>query len=196
MLELNIMKEKIQSAIHIKRYVHTIGVVDTGIRLAKKYHGDIEKVKIAALLHDCAKEYPDDMKKRLCKEYHIPLDDIIKKQIDLSHSFLGAEVAKREYGVEDEEILNAIRYHTTGRPHMTLLDQIIFISDYIEPNRSPFTGLEEIRKLADQDLHEAVKKALWYTIQYVKQKKRLLHPLTVEAYNAITSIGSLDPMND
>ena len=81
----------------------------------------------------------------------------MKKQIDLTHPFLGAEVAKREYGVEDEEILEAIRWHTTGKPDMTVLDKIIFIADYIEPNRKKFDGLETARKLAYEDLDKAMK---------------------------------------
>ena len=145
-----------------------------------KGHGT-DKALIAGLLHDCAKDYPADMKRRFCKEYHIPVDDIMKKQIDLTHPFLGAEVAKREYGVEDEEILEAIRWHTTGKPDMTVLDKIIFIADYIEPNRKKFDGLETARKLTYEDLDKAMKYILESTIEYVKERNRNLHPYSIKA---------------
>lgn len=182
-LSLNTMREKLQSALSVKRYIHTMGVVDESVKLAEIYgtHADKEKAKIAALLHDCAKDYPADLKKRLCKEYHISLDEIMKKQPDLIHPFLGAEIAKREYLVDDEEILNAIRYHTTGRNQMSLLEKVIFIADYIEAGREEFEGLEEARRLAYLDLDMAMRYILEETIDYVKEKNRMLHPLSAEA---------------
>lgn len=181
MLEYETMKDKLQSALSIKRYKHTLGVVDEAVKLANIYKVDEQKARVAALLHDCAKDYPNDMKKRLCKEFHIPLDDIIKSQIDLAHPFLGAKIAKIEYGVEDGEILEAIRYHTTGKKGMSMLDKIIFIADYIEPNRKPFKELEEIRHLAYTDIDRAIKLGLETTIEYTKEKNQKLHPLTLEA---------------
>lgn len=183
MLDMNTMREKLQSALSVKRYIHTMGVVDEAVKLAEIYgtHKDKEKAKIAGLLHDCAKDYPADLKKRLCKEYHIPIDMVMKKNLDLIHPFLGAEIAKREYLVEDEEILNAIRYHTTGRNQMTLLEKVVFIADYIEAGREEFEGLEEARRLAYLDLDMAMKYILEETIAYVEERKRELHPLSIEA---------------
>lgn len=181
MLDYKVMQDKLQSALTIKRYIHTTGVVDEAIKLAKYYNVDVEKAKIAALLHDCAKCYPDEMKKRLCREFHIELDEIMKSQIDLAHSFLGAKIAKSEYGVTDKDILEAIRYHTTGKKNMSMLDKIIFIADYIEPNRKNFEGLDEIRSLAYTDIDKALKKCLENTIQHTLKKGELLHPLTCEA---------------
>ena len=113
-------------------------------------------------------------KKKGCKNF-------MEKQTDLIHPFLGAEVARREYQVTDEDILNAIRYHTTGRAGMSLLEKIIFIADYIEPNREKFDGLEEARRLAYLDLDMAMKYILESTIAFVKERGRLLHPLSLEA---------------
>ncbi len=183
MLDTEKIKEKLQSSLSIERYIHTLGVAEEAKKLAAVY-GDgelVKKAEYAGLLHDCAKDYPADMKRRFCKEYHIPVDDIMKKQIDLTHPFLGAEVAKREYGVEDEEILEAIRWHTTGKPDMTVLDKIIFIADYIEPNRKKFDGLETARKLAYEDLDKAMKYILESTIEYVKERNRNLHPYSIKA---------------
>ena len=191
MLSVDVIKEKLQSALSIDRYIHTLGVAEEAQKLAAVY-GDAELVKkaeYAGLLHDCAKDYPDDMKKRFCKEYHVTVDDVMKKQLGLIHPFLGAEVAKREYGVEDEDIIGAIRWHTTGKPEMTVLEKIVFIADYIEPNRKPFDGLEKARKLAYENLDKAMAYILESTIEYVKERNRALHPYSVEAleyYKRIT----------
>lgn len=181
MLDYDDIKDKLQSALSIKRYRHTLGVVEESVKLAQMYSEDIQKAELAALLHDCAKDYPDKMKLRLCKEYHIELNDAMKSQPDLTHSFLGAEVANREYEIDDNYILDAIRYHTTGRQNMTLLDKIVFIADYIEPNRKYFESLDTIRKLAYTDIDRAMKLGLETTVDYVKQKGNKLHYLTLEA---------------
>lgn len=183
MLDFITTERKLQSALSIGRYIHTMGVVKTALRLAENYNVDKHKVHMAALLHDCAKDYPPEMKKRFCKEFHVPVDEIMLSCIDLTHAFLGAEVAKREYGVMDEEILNAIRYHTTGRKSMTAIEKIVFIADYIEPNRKVFDTLEEARKLAFEDMDKAMMFILQHTIAYVKERNRPLHPLSVEAFN-------------
>ena len=181
MLSFETMERKLQSALSLPRYIHTMGVVKTALKMAKKWGVDVDEARAAALLHDCAKDYPKDMKLRFCKEYHIPVDDVMAKNIDLVHQFLGAEVAKREYLVEDEEILNAIKYHTTGKPDMTLLEKIIFIADYIEEGRKKFDTLDEARKLAYEDINKAMAFILKNTIEYVKEKNKPLHPLSVQA---------------
>ena len=150
MLPVETMQEKLQSALSVKRYIHTMGVAEEAVKLAEIYGTpqDQQKARVAGLLHDCEKDYPEAMRLRFCKEYKVKMDEIMEKQTDLIHPFLGAEVARREYQVTDEDILNAIRYHTTGRAGMSLLEKIIFIADYIEPNREKFDGLEEARRLA------------------------------------------------
>lgn len=183
MLPIEIMREKLQSALSVKRYIHTMGVAEEAKKLAEIYgtQKDQQKAHVAGLLHDCAKDYPEELRLRFCREYKIKLDDVMQKQTDLIHPFLGAEVARREYLVEDEEILDAIRYHTTGRANMSLLEKIIFIADYIEPNREKFEGLEEARRLAYLDLDMAMRYILEETIAYVKRRNLLLHSLSTEA---------------
>ncbi len=185
MLSIETMQEKLQSALSVKRYIHTMGVSEEAVKLAEIYGTpvDCEKARVAGLLHDCAKDYPKELRIRFCKEYKVKTDDIMEQQPDLMHPFLGAEVAKREYQIQDEEILNAIRYHTTGRANMTLLEKIVFIADYIEPHREKFEGLEEARRLAYLDLNLAMKFILEQTIAFVKQRGRLLHPLSLEAFD-------------
>lgn len=181
MQDYNNMKVKLQSALSPKRFTHTLGVLEIAQKLGHIYNIDEEKVKISALLHDCAKDIPNNLKLRLCKEYHISLDKVILQDIELCHSFLGAEIAKREYGIDDEDILNAIRYHTTGRAYMSDLEKLIYLADYIEPNRVFFEGLEEVRKNAYNNLDKAIEIALRNTIEYVTQNNKIMHPLTIEA---------------
>lgn len=187
MINRTVILEKLQSAISPKRFRHTLGVEKTAVDLAAHYHYDfIEKMQSAALLHDCAKDVPVPLMLRLSKEYKIPVDNVMKSQPHLIHSYLGAEIAKREYDVVDEEILNAIRYHTTGRPNMSLLEKIIFVADYIEPNRKEIPELDLLRKLAYNDLNSSIMKIFDHTIAYVKQRKLVVHPLTLEARESLS----------
>lgn len=185
MLKFSEMQEKLQSALSPGRFNHTLGVLETAIQLGHIYNIDEEKVKVSALLHDCAKDIPNTLKLRLCKEFHIPMDEVLLEDIELSHSFLGAEIAKREYGVKDEEILNAIKYHTTGRADMSVLEKVIYLADYIEPNRTLFKGLEEVRRYVTNDLDKAMEIALRNTIEYLAKNDRTIHPLTKEALEFI-----------
>jgi len=182
MLSFTTMERKLQSALSIERYIHTMGVVSIAIKLAEHYGLDADKIKIGALLHDCVKDYPDYMKKRFCKEFHVAVDEVMLENIDLTHAFLGAEVAKREYGVKDEDILNAIRFHTTGRKEMSMVEKIVFIADYIELGRKPFEGLEEARQLAFYNVDETMEFVLKATIENVKERGKPLHPFSVEAF--------------
>ncbi|HCC07961.1 MAG TPA: phosphodiesterase [Clostridiales bacterium] len=162
-----------------KRFTHTLGVVETAEKLAKIYGVDVEKARIAALLHDCAKfhKYND-----FSRKHGIKLDEEILKYPKVIHSFLGVFVAKVEYGIEDVEILNAIKYHTTGKPDMTVLEKIVYLADAIEPGREEYEYLIEGRKLANEDLDKAVAFILERTIKYVKERKLELCYLTEDAY--------------
>lgn len=172
---------KLHSVLTPKRYRHTLGVAREAVQLAGRYGADADKAYTAGLLHDCAKCLTDEEKLELCDKYSLELDDILKSQPDLTHSFLGAEIAKREYGITDSGILDAIAYHTTGRPNMSLLEKIVFIADYIEPNREYFEGLDKVRELAYKNIDKAVMCSLENTINYNKSKKRLIHPLGIAA---------------
>lgn len=179
--EMELITSKLHSVLTPKRYIHTLGVAQESLQLAKRYGIDPDKAYMAGLLHDCAKCLTDEEKLELCEKYELELDDILKSQPDLTHSFLGAKIAEKEYGIKDKEILNAISYHTTGRPNMSMLEKIIFIADYIEPNRDYFEGLAKARELAYKNIDEAVIYALESTIKYNKSKKRLIHPLGTAA---------------
>ena len=135
------LKNKLKPA----RYEHTLGVSDTARHLAEIHGYDSVKAALAGLLHDCAKYMSDDKKIALCREYGISISDAEYKNPSLLHAKCGAILAEHEYQIIDFNILHAIRVHTTGVPDMSLLDKIIFIADYIEPNRDKAPHLKELR---------------------------------------------------
>lgn len=173
--------KKLHTALTPKRFQHTKGVAEEAVKLATKYAVDTNKAYIAGLLHDCAKCIPTDEKIKYCKKYDVAIDEILESQPDLTHSFLGAKIAQKDYGINDEDILNAIKYHTTGRANMSMLERIIYIADFIEPNRTYFDGLDEIRILAYNDIDKTMVEILKQTIDYNKGK--VIHPLSYEALN-------------
>lgn len=177
--EIDSINRKLHTMLTPKRFKHTQGVAVEAAKLARKYGADEKKAYVAGLLHDCAKCIPTDEKLAICKKYGVELDDILRKQPDLTHSFLGAKMAERDYGIKDKDILNSIAYHTTGRPDMSLLEKIVYIADYIEPNRAYFDGLDKIRKLAYKNIDKAMVAILKKTISYNKNK--VIHPLSYDA---------------
>ncbi|MDE6181726.1 MAG: bis(5'-nucleosyl)-tetraphosphatase (symmetrical) YqeK, partial [Eubacteriales bacterium] len=174
--------EKIKENLTEKKFNHSLEVAKEAKKLANCYGINEEKAFLAGLLHDCAKCFGLDKIKKICEENNYILDNVTEKQPDLAHSFLGYFVAKNDYGIEDEEILNAIKYHTTGKANMTLFEKIIYIADYIEPTRTYFDGLERARYLAYENIDEAMAYILKNTISFNEKKGRLIHDLSKEAY--------------
>ncbi len=175
------INQKLHSVLKPKRFAHTQGVASEAVKLAQIWGADFEKAYTAGLLHDCAKNFSNEKTLELCKKYNVELDDVVKEQLDLAHSFLGSAVAENEYLISDIEILNAIKYHTTGRADMSLLEKIIYIADMTEPNRKYYDGLDEIRKASYKDLNKAVYLGLKQTVDFNTGKNRLIHPLSLSA---------------
>lgn len=165
------------------RYRHSLGVADTCACLAMRYGIDMERAYIAGLLHDCAKCVPDQQKIEECKSNNIDISEVELNSPYLLHSKLGAFYAKMKYNITDEEICTAIKWHTTGKPHMTLLEQICFLADYIEPLRNKAPDLDEIRALAFVDIDKATFVVLEHTIDYVLKSGRVLDEQTFLTYN-------------
>ena len=176
-----------------KRLIHIKSVVKTALGLAKNYGLDLEKVEVAALLHDCAKHRDKNILLKKASDFGIILDVVMMHNEELIHAQLGAEIARREYGISDEDILNAIRYHTTGRVNMTLLEKIIYIADYIEPLRTT-PRVETVREVAYENIDEAILMAMDSTISFLIKNRQLISPHTIEARNylIIDKIGGLN----
>lgn len=167
------------------RYEHTLGVSYTAAALAMRYGYDIKKAQLAGLLHDCAKHYPDDKILQYCEKYNISITEVEKRNPFLLHAKLGAFLAMRKYRIEDKEIISSILVHTTGKPNMSLLDKIIYVADYIEPNRSRAANLTEIRRLAFEDIDKAYVKILSQTIEYLESGRGEIDEMTYKAYEYI-----------
>ena len=180
------IKSEVKKRISKKRFIHTMGVVEAAERLAEIYGEDMEKARLAAVLHDIAKEYSADKKRKLCKKWQIPVDNIINESIDLAHGAIAAEIALREFDISDKDILQAIYYHTTGHKNLTMLDKIIMLSDYIDPTREEYGPLEYMRNIAHTDINKALIYGLSNTIEDEKSKGNTIHK------NSINSIKILE----
>lgn len=165
------------------RFEHTLGVTYTAASLAMRYEYDIHKAQLAGLLHDCAKCIPNDKKLLLCEKHNINLTDVEKRNPFLIHAKLGAFLAMHKYHIADMELINSILNHTTGRPAMSMLDKIIYIADYIEPNRNQAPELSRIRKLAFLDIDEALYAILKNTLAYLEATGGEIDPMTCKAYD-------------
>ena len=162
--------------------INTARYASESLRLPGFYH----TAYLAGLLHDNAKCISSEKKRKLCKKHGIVLNEAEEKNPDLLHAKLGAVRAKEKYQVTDEAVLNAIKYHTTGKPAMTELEKIIYIADYIEPNRKMLPGLSEIRRTAFGDMDKAMILILQNTLSYLKEKDASVDLLTQETYEYYT----------
>ncbi|MDO4513273.1 MAG: bis(5'-nucleosyl)-tetraphosphatase (symmetrical) YqeK [Lachnospiraceae bacterium] len=177
--------EKVQDE---KRYEHTLGVAFTAASLAMRYGADVRKAQIAGLLHDCAKCMTNEERINLCKKNKIEITEIEHANPFLLHAKVGAFLAKEKYDITDNEILSAISYHTTGRPEMTLLEKIVYIADYIEPGRKTAPNLDEVRRLAFENLEEALYKILSDTLEYLQTSDQKTDPMTRQTYEYYRNI--------
>ncbi len=183
MMERNEMRKRVKKQLDKSRYEHTLGVMYTAASLAMAHGYPMEDAMIAGLLHDCAKNIPDDEKLKLCKKHHIPINPTEQERPCLLHAKLGAFLAQTEYGIKNQGILHAIQVHTTGEPDMSMLDQIIYIADYIEPMRDKAPDLKEVRKLAFADLNRCVARILHDTLTYLHEKGGKIDPGTQRTYD-------------
>ena len=176
------MKQKLAEYLDQERYDHTMGVMYTAAAMAMRYGADLEKALVAGLLHDCAKCIPASKKIELCESNDIVISEAERKNPGLLHSKLGAFIASKKYDIADKEILDAITYHTTGRPEMTLLDKIIYIADFIEPNRNEAPNLARMRKLAFEDIDKCLYEMLEDSLAYLKTRSFVIDPMTEQTY--------------
>ncbi len=189
------LRKSIKKILDKDRYRHTMGVAYTAASLAMRYGEDIEKAFTAGLLHDCAKCIPNDEKYELCERYGIELTKSEHEIPSLVHAKLGAYLAKSKYGIEDEDIINSVRTHTTGEPGMSLLQKIIFTADYIEPHRNEAPDLPEVRQEAFVDLDRAICKILSDTLVYLEKKGGKIDPQTQKTYEYYVEASKEKPVD-
>ena len=178
----NILAEKLKEELDIPRYQHSLEVAYVASQLAE-IHGEVkDKAFRAGLLHDCAKCIPIEVQLALCEMYGIEVSDFDKRSSAVLHAKVGAKLAEDLYSEQDADVLDAIRYHTTGRPGMSLLEKIIFVADYVEPGRDKAPDLPMIRSLVLTDLDAAVIKILHDTLLYLQSSGKDTDPATRETY--------------
>ena len=178
-LPISLLRPVALSYLKHKRIPHVLGTEQEAIRLAERYGADVEKARVAALLHDCTKKLDMPTQLALCGQYGIALDELEQKALKLLHSKTGAAIARDVFGVDDE-IYSAIWYHTTGHADMTKLEKIIYLADYIEPSRD-FPGVDTLRKVCYEDLDKGLLLGLEMTIEEMTAMGNPVHRATVEA---------------
>ena len=181
--DLKLLQKQMKEELSDDRFEHTLGVMYTAESLAMRYGVDMTKAAVAGLLHDCAKCIPNSQKIKLCKKHGIEVSGMEEKNPSLLHAKLGAYMAEKVYGVDDPEILSAIKCHTTGKPDMSMMDVIVYMADYIEPNRDKAPNLKAIRKLTFENIEEALYQVLEGTLSYLSDRPDLIDPMTQISYD-------------
>jgi len=177
------IQERLRKKQSHSRFLHTLGVQYTTASLAMNYGYDIHKAELAGLLHDCGKHISDSKKIKVCKANSIPVSKVEYKNPFLLHAQVGAVYAREKYDVKDDDVLMAIRYHTTGRREMSLLEKLVFVADYIEPNRKNAPNLDYLRILSFKDIDKTVLIILKQTLEYLSHIGHEIDESTVITYN-------------
>ena len=172
-----------------KRFVHSVAVANTSMCLAARYGVDLEKAYVAGLLHDNAKCINYELQITMCKEMSVELSEFEIKNPYLIHGKLGACLLKKDFGIDDRAMSEAIKWHTTGKPSMNKLESIVFIADYIEPMRHKTPNIDEVRRLAFEDLTAAVRQILSDTLKMLKDNDRPVDPVAFKAYEYYRSMN-------
>lgn len=184
-MNLEFIKNKLNQMLPEGRINHSLNVANCAIKLSKIYNCDEEKAYIAGIVHDCAKHLSHEKVEDYINKYEIYLDNLEEYNLALSHGVIGSFIAKYEFNIEDDDIINAVKYHTTGRENMSLLEKIIYMADLIEEERN-FPKVDLLRELAySGKLDQALLVSFENTIKFVMDNKQLIHPRTVSARNYI-----------
>lgn len=178
------IRQTLRHRLSARRFEHSIGVSDTAAQLAERHGVDVDKAKLAGILHDCARDMPRNTLLHTAQAFGIVIGSIERRELALLHAPIGARLAQTVYGVTDPDIIAAIADHTVGGPRMSLLSTVIYLADYVEPNRS-FPGVDKLRSLAQSDLSAAMLEAFDHSIQYIISRGGIIHPATVEGRNEL-----------
>ena len=175
-------KEVIRPFLDDRRYFHSLCVAEEAVKLAKKYGADVEKAYTSGILHDITKQTENETQLQFIQKSNIISIKETEDKPKIYHSKSGAAYVHDVLGIDDMEIVDAIRYHTTARANMSLLETILYIADFTSADRD-YSDVSVMRVLADADLNEALKYALSYTITDLVQRRKTLHSDTVNAYD-------------
>ncbi|MEG0237982.1 MAG: bis(5'-nucleosyl)-tetraphosphatase (symmetrical) YqeK [Clostridium sp.] len=181
-MEITYIYDYLRKNLKEKRYIHVLGVVSTAKKLAELYGVSEEKAELAALCHDAGKNLTNEELLNIIEENNIKLSLDEKKTPELWHSIVSPIIAKEKFDIYDEDVLEAMRWHTTGKPDMTALQKIIYISDMIEPSRV-FDGVSIIREKVLENLDLGVIQGMDHTIRYLLDKGQIVDKNTIEARN-------------
>lgn len=193
-VDLHKIRKAMEKELSTKRYEHTLSVAYTAASLAMVHGEDTDSAIIAGMLHDCAKCLSNNKLISICEKNNLTISEVeMQNPAALLHAKAGSFLAHEKYDIDDENILNAIRYHTTGRPDMSRLEKILYIADYIEPGRKHAANLEQIRRMAFQDLDKTLIKILEDTLAYLLSADGRIDPMTKETYDYYKT--SSDKMN-
>lgn len=181
MIEYDKLYEEVKSMLSEKRFNHTQGVIKRAIEYAEIYNVNIEDAKYAALVHDIAKEISLEDSYKMLVEYNVELDDVEKKNFNLVHAKLGAAIAKYKYNL-NENIVSAIKYHTTAKEDMTMLEKIIYLADATDGNRK-YDSLDELVERIKKDVNDGLLFTIKWNIEKVLEKELCVHMDSIKAYN-------------
>ena len=176
------LRKSLEKELKPDRFDHTLGVAYTAANMAFIHGADVEKALIAGFLHDCAKCMSHEEQIKICEKNKIDISEVERRNHSLLHAKVGMYLARTKYDVYDTDILNAIRWHTTGREDMPLLEKIIYIADFIEPNRKPLEDMETIRKEAYTDIDKCLAHILHNSVIYLKTIGKEIDDATMIAY--------------
>lgn len=175
----------VSSGMPEKRWIHTLGVMSASRQLAEQYGEDGDRAELAAIIHDAAKFWPIEEQRNYIIQHELD-QELLQYNKELWHAEIGAHLAWAQYGIDDQGIRDAIRYHTSGRAGMTLIEKIVWVADYIEPNRN-FPGVDKARELAASSLDQCMLYGLNSTITLLIEKNRIIYPGTLAARNDLLS---------
>ena len=190
--ELLAIRAKLKENLKPERYEHTLGVAFTSAALAMRYGADIRKAELAGLLHDCAKNYKTEELISMCKAAGIELTENELQAPQVLHAIYAPVLAREAYEIEDEEVLSALRWHTTGHANMTLLEKIVYIADYIEPRREKADNLAQVRGMAFLDIDATLYRITVDTIEFLKKRGVWIDRFTVECFEWLEKEGIND----
>lgn len=192
-MDLKKATELVKSELNQSRYEHTLRVIETSKKLAERFSVSFEKVGLAAAFHDYAKNWSTEKLKTYIQRNLS--DELLDYHVELWHGPVAAHVLEKKYKVTDEDVLLAIRHHTTGRANMGKVEMIVYLADYIEPGRN-FPGVEDVRLASEKSLHYACWLAAKKTLHFLIEKNSIVHPDSFCAYNDLTKLVKMEGFID